>query len=194
MPRPLIVLVAFVAALALGACGSSASSKSSTGTAAVTTTSPQLFSSKTYEKAKPDPSISAKMICQKEARVDIASSLGVAATRLTTPTWNRSQHMYACTYVYPNGKIALSVKEMSSAGETTAYFDGVMKKYGAVQPLIGLGQGAWVLKNSDVVVRKDYKVLVVDVQAVPKQFQPLMKSSDAAINIAVAIMGCWSGA
>ena len=192
MRRPLIVLAAFVVVTALGACGSSSPAKSSTGTSATTTT-PQLFSSQTYEKAKPEPSISAKMIC-KEARADIASSLGVAATRVTTPTWNKVQHLYACTYVYPNGKIALSVKEMSSASETTAYFNGIIKKYGTIQPLIGLGQGAWVLKNSDVVVRKDYKVLFVNVQDVPKQFQPLMKSSDAAINVAVAIMGCWSGA
>ena len=192
MRRNLIVLATLVAVIALGACGSSAPSKSSTGTDATTTT-PQLFSSKTYEKAKPDPSISAKMICQKEARADIASSLGVTATRITTPTWDRAQHLYSCTYVYPNGKIALSVKEMSSASETTTYYDAIVKKYGSVEPLIGLGQGAWVLKNDDVVVRKDYKVLLVNVEGIPKQFQPLMKSSDAAINIAAAIMSCWSG-
>ena len=133
------------------------------------------------------------MVCQKEARADIASSLGVTATRITTPTWDRGQHLYSCTYVYPNGKITLSVKEMSSATETTAYYNTIVKKYGSVEPLIGLGQGAWVLKNNDVVVRKDYKVLLVNVEGIPKQFQPLMKSSDAAINIAAAIMGCWSG-
>jgi len=192
MRRLPIVLVFLVAVTALGACGGSSSSTSSHGNA--TTTAPELFSSKSYEKAKPNPSISAKMICQKEARADIASGVGIAATRVTQPTWNRAQHLYACNYVYPNGKIALSVKEMSSASETTAYFNGIIKKYGTIQPLIGLGQGAWVLKNSDVVVRKDYKVLLVDVTGIPKHFQPLITSSDAAINVAVAIMGCWSGA
>jgi len=190
MRRLPIVLVFLVAVTALGACGGSSSSTSSHGN----TTAPELFSSKSYEKAKPNPSISAKMICQKEARADIASGVGIAATRVTQPTWNRAQHLYACNYVYPNGKIALSVKEMSSASETTAYFNGIIKKYGTIQPLIGLGQGAWVLKNSDVVVRKDYKVLLVDVTGIPKHFQPLITSSDAAINVAVAIMGCWSGA
>ena len=87
------------------------------------------------------------MICQKEARADIATNLGIAATRVTKPTWDRAQHLYACTYVYPNGKIAVSVKEMSSATETTAYFNSIVKKYGTTQPLIGLGQGAWVLQQ-----------------------------------------------
>ena len=95
--------------------------------------------------------------------------------------------------MYPNGKIVLSVKEMSSANETTAYYNGIIKQYGTIQPLTGLGQGAWVLKNDDVVVRKDYKVLLVNVEGIPKQFQPLLTSSDVAINVAVSIMGCWSG-
>ena len=58
---------------------------------------------------------------------------------------------------------------MSSDDETTAYFDSVSKKYGTTQQLIGLGQGAWILKNNDVVVRKDYKVLLVDVHGDPGQ-------------------------
>ena len=68
------------------------------------------------------------------------------------------------------------------------------KKYGTTQKLIGLGQGAWILKNNDVVVRKDYKVLLVDVQGIPPTFAPAMTRSDVATNIGVAIMGCWTGA
>ena len=188
MRRLVTVLSALLVVVALGACGSSSAKARST-----TTTTPELFSSKSYEKAKPEPSKSAKMVCQKEARADIASNLGVAAKQVTTPTWDRSEHLYSCTYVFSNGKIALAVKEMSSASETTAYFNGIIKKYGTTQALIGLGQGAWVLKNSDVVVRKDYKVLFVNVEGIPKRFLPLMTSSDAAVNVAVAIMGCWTG-
>jgi hypothetical protein len=191
MRRLLILFVLPIAAATLAACGSS--STTSTGSAATTTT-PELFSSKSYEQAKPNPSISAKMICEKEAQADIASSLGIKATRVTQPTWIRAQHVYSCTYVYPNGNIVLSVKEMSSASETTAYYNSIVKQYGTIQPLTGLGQGAWVLKNDDVVVRKDYKVLLVNVAGIPKKFQPLLTSSDVAINVAVSIMGCWSGA
>ena len=46
------------------------------------------------------------------------------------------------------------------------------QKYGTTQELNGLGQGAWVLKNNDVVVRKDYKVLLVDVTGIPADFAP----------------------
>ena len=95
--------------------------------------------------------------------------------------------------MYPNGKIVLSVKEMSSADETTAYFNGITKKFGTGTRLMGLGQGAWVLKNSDAVVRKDYKVLFVNVAGIPARFSPLMRSSDASISIASVIMGCWKG-
>ena len=54
--------------------------------------------------------------------------------------------------------------------------------------LFGLGQGAFVAKNDDVVVRKDYKVLLVDVKNVPKgasAFVPAMVRPDVATNIAV---------
>jgi hypothetical protein len=82
---------------------------------------------------------------------------------------------------------------MSSASETTAYFDGIEHADGFVQPLIGLGQGAAILKNNDVVVRKNYKVLLVDVHDLPGAFITLMSRSDVATNIAAVIMGCWSG-
>jgi hypothetical protein len=190
MRKYVIVSLVLAATIVLGACGGS----SSNAAPPTTTTPAELFSSPTYEKAKPTPSVSAKMICEKEARRDIASSLGVTQTRITTPVWNRSRHLYSCTYVYPKGKITLSVKEMSSADETTAYFDGIQSQFGKTQQLIGLGQGAWILKNNDVVVRKDYKVLLVNVQGIPSNFAPLMSRSDVATNIAVAIMGCWSGA
>jgi hypothetical protein len=190
MRRHTIVPFALAAVVALGACSGGGG-----GNAATTTpTAPvQQLSSSTWEVAEPTPSTSAQMVCQKEAREEIASSLGVTETRVTTPRWDVADHLYSCTYVYPRGTITLSVKEMSNEAETTAYFDGIEQKYGTVQPLDGLGQGAEILQNNDVVVRKDYKVLLVDVQDVPANFIPLMGRSDIATNIASVIMGCWSG-
>ena len=190
MRRPIVVLLAAVAALALGACGSSGSKSAGT----TTTTPSQLLSSANWEKAKPTPSKSAQMVCQPEARAEIASSLGVKETRVTTPKWDRARHLYSCTYVYPHATLGLSVKEMSSQQETTAYVNGIKQRYGVTQQLIGLGQGAWILKNNDVVVRKNYKVLLVDVHGVPTGFVATMSRSDVATNVAVVIMGCWSGA
>jgi hypothetical protein len=192
MPKHALVSLALVAAVVLAGCGSSGGSAAS-NTTPPTTTVNQL-SSPSWDKAHPTPSKSAKLVCQPEARQDIAASVGVKETSVTTPIWVQAQHLYSCTYVYPKGKITLSVKEMSTEAETTAYFDSVKQKYGLTQQLNGLGQGAWILKNNDVVVRKDYKVLLVDVHAIPANFAPAMTRSDVAVNVAVAIMGCWTGA
>ena len=172
--------------LALSACGSSGPSATSSST-----TNP--FENASWDRAGPTPSISAKMVCQKEAIDEIEVSLGKKPTRVTKPAWDKANHLYSCTYVYPNGKLTLSVKEMSSGTDTTNYFNRIKSKYGAAQEL-QIGQGAWVLKNSDVVVRKDYKVLLVDVTGIPPNFAPLMKRSDVGISVAAVIMSCWTGA
>lgn len=195
MRRPIVVgAVAVSAVLALGACGGSSGSAKAGSTSPSSTTSVNEFSSPLWDKAKPTPSKSAKMVCQKEAQVDIAANLGLKLTSVTVPTWVKAQHLYSCTYVFPRGKITLGVKELSNADETTAYFNSVKAKYGVTQQLNGLGQGAWILENNDVVARKDYKVLLVDVHAIPADFVPAMVRSDVAINVATAIMGCWTGA
>ena len=67
------------------------------------------------------------------------------------------------------------------------------RKYGAVQDL-KIGQGASLLRNGNLVVRKDYKALLVDVTGIPANMIPAMKRSDVAINVAAVIMSCWTGA
>ena len=186
--RTRLVGLSMVLLCALTACGSSGGK---TGGAATTTSNP--FENASWDKAGPNPSVSAKMVCSTEARNDIASALGIKAKQVTKPTWDRNDHLYACDYVYPSGTVGLTVKEMSSGDETTAYFDRVKAKYGAVQKL-EIGQGAWLLRNGDIVVRKDYKVLLVDVTRIPANMIPAMKRSDVAINVAAVIMSCWTGA
>jgi hypothetical protein len=173
-------------AIALAACGSSATPKANPGTTAASTK---------FQKAGALPSITSKMVCAKEAQTEIGSNLGLTATRVTTPTWK--DHVYTCTYVYPNGSFTLSVKEMSDTKSTTDYFDAYKTQFGVAQNLFGLGQGAFIGKNDDVVARKDYKVLLVDVKNLPKglgKFVPATTRSDAASNIAASIMACWSDA
>ena len=173
------------AACVLAACGGS-SSGSGSPTAETQPLAARL------EKAGPNPSTSAKMVCAAEARTAIAAALGVHETRVTRPTWH--DHLYACTYEYPNGSFTLSVKELVSAQTTTDYFDSLERRFGRAQPLIGLGQGGFIGRNGDAVVRKDYKVLLVDVHGLSEQFLPLMRRSDVAQNVAVVILGCWTGA
>ena len=185
MRRYLLVAGSLAAVVVLGACGSSTPSS--------TPGKPQANpASVTYPPAGPNPSISAKMVCQPEAQTAIAGAIAVKATRVTTPTW--ADHLYSCTYVYPNGKIVLSVKELSTAAETTAYFNSLATKYGKRQNLNGLAQGAFIATNDDVAVRKDYKVLLVNVQGIPTRFAPSTTRLEAAESIAAVIMSCWSGA
>ena len=174
--------------MSLAACGSSSKPNANGGTSTT-------VSSATFQKAGKFPSITSKMVCAKEAQNEIGTNLGVTATRVTKPAWK--DHVYSCTYVYPNGSFTLSVKEMSDTPTTTAYYDAYKTKFGVAQNLFGLGQGAFIAKNDDVVTRKDYKVLLVDVKNLPKglgKFIPATTRADAASNIAASILACWTDA
>ena len=105
------------------------------------------------------PSEIAKQVCQEEAQAELASALGERA-HVSVPTWE--DHRYACTYTYPTGSFGLSVKELSSWSETYAYYDALAGTLGKARDLENLGQGAFQTTDGSVVVRKDWKVLLVD--------------------------------
>ena len=139
------------------------------------------------------PSRSAKMICEQEAADEIAAVIGVKTTKPVVPTW--SHGLYSCRYVYPNGEIALSVKELPSESATDAYFALLRRQHGEQRTWANLGQGAFVTPNGSMVVRKDYKVLFVDISRLPALFgSPRTARANAAVNVATTIMGCWTGA
>jgi hypothetical protein len=184
------VSAALLSVVVLGACAGRRSSSSPTTSAA----QPTQQTSTPNRSAGPNPSGSAEMICGKEARSEIAQSLGVHERRVTTPTW--TDDIYSCTYAYPKGSVTLSVKELISAPATTVYFSGLANRLGRAQVVNGLGRAAFIAKNDDVVVRKDDNVLLVDVHAIPAAadaFLPEMKRSDVAENVAAVVMGCWTG-
>ena len=140
-----------------------------------------------------NPSDSAKMVCAKEAQAALVVSLGATPVQVTTPTW--ADHLYSCQYVYSTGTFSLSVKELDSAKQTTAYYDAFAARLGRRPGRLAVGQGAYVTTDGSVVVRKDWKVLYVDVSHLPPQFgAPPQASSDAALSVAATILGCWSGA
>lgn len=175
---------AFVTGALLTACGDSAVSEKTAATTTTTTLAPQ--------PAGVGPSISAKMICAAEAQKDLAKSLGITASTVTTPTW--VDHVYACRYVYPNASISLSLKELDSAAQTTRYFDGLALQLGRTENL-AMGEGAFLTGTGSLVVRKDWKVLHIDVSQVPATFgQNGLRHRETAISIAFAILGCWTGA
>ncbi len=176
------IIVAGVVALA--ACGSSSS----------TSTQPTSSTVETV-KARPagvNPSKSAKMVCEAEAQGDLADSLGVKPTMVTTPTW--VDHVYSCSYVYPDGSFTLSVKELDSAKQTTDYFNQLRTQLGHKSGKIAIGQGAFETTNGSLVARKDWKVLTVDVSKIPPRFgKPPITPTEVGLATAATIMGCWSG-
>jgi hypothetical protein len=140
-----------------------------------------------------NPSESARMVCAPEAQKDLASALGVATTAVSDPTW--ADHVYSCRYMYPDGTMALSVKELSSRTATTAYFNSLRAKLGEAENLSGVAQGAFMTTNGSLVLRKDYKVLLVDTSGLPEPFGAGFKTRDqVAVGVGITVLGCWTGA
>ncbi len=156
----------------------------STGPAATSTSEAPL-------PAGAQPSEIAQQVCHRQAQADINSALGLDAS-VSVPTWE--DHLYSCQYRYPSGAMVLSIKELSSWAETYAYFDGLAAQLGRTRTLQGLGQGAFQTTDGSVVVRKDWKVLLVDIKGLPGQFGvPPTSSADVAVTVGDVILGCWAG-
>jgi len=184
--RSLHLLVALVAlALAASACGGS-SSATSTGSTSVT------GKFKAPLPAGKDPSTVSKEVCSTEAPHDVAEALGEKAV-VSKPTW--VDDLYTCRYSYGTTEaMTLSVKELSSWPETYAYFDGLETQLGVTRRLQGLGQGAFQTPNGSVVVRKDWKVLLVDVSQLPPSFgNPPTTPGVIGLAVADVVLGCWAG-
>ncbi|HEV7524588.1 MAG TPA: hypothetical protein VGP92_06460 [Acidimicrobiia bacterium] len=178
-------------ALPLAACGGSS------GTASPPTSLPKFGPTTTAHVAEPvstKPSKSAQMICSAEAKKEIyEQATGVQVTSISTPTWK--DHVYSCDFVYPGGaKFTMAVKELADAPQTTVYFDSLATKLHKTRSLV-IGQGAFGVADGSVVVRKDFKVLLVDVTKLPATFGlPSAPRADVALNVAATIMSCWTGA
>ncbi len=176
---PARLLVSVAAALALAQCSSSGDARS-----VVPTTSLVV----TYGA---QPTASAQMVCGPEGQAAVGSVINVIGLRVTTPTW--ADHLYGCIYQYPSGSFALSVKELPSIASTIDYFTSLKAKYAGARPL-ALGQDGFTSSDGTSVVRKDNKVLVVDVSNLPAQFgAPPQTPTEASQSIAVALLGCWTG-
>ncbi len=132
------------------------------------------------------------MVCAPKAQHDLGEVLGVTTTTVSDPTW--ADDRYSCRYEYTDGVITLSVKELSSWAQTLAYFRGLGVELGHGATFPNLGQGAFQTTDGSVVVRKDWKVLLVDVSGLPAHFgEPPTTSGEVAVTVADAILSCWAG-
>jgi hypothetical protein len=155
------------------------------------TTSRPTATTEAPEPAGKNPSEISKMVCASEAQGEIKRVLGVTA-HVAPPTW--VDHLYSCRYEYPNGTFVLSVKELSSWPQTYAFFHLLGKSMGDTGTLGNLGQGAFTTSDGSVVVRKDWKVLLVNIAPLPPQFgKPSTSKADVAYTVASIILGCWAG-
>ncbi len=131
------------------------------------------------------------MVCAVKAQREIDEVLGVSA-RVSDRSW--VGHLYSCRYLYDKGSFALSVKELSSWRQTVAYFHSLGAELGDKGALGNLGQGAFTTRDGSVVVRKDWKVLLVDIADLPPEFgKPPTGSTEVAFTVADLILGCWNG-
>lgn len=91
--------------------------------------------------------------------------------------------------------MSLSVKELDSTDQTKKYFAQLGVQLGRRPGSIAIGQGGFLTTDGSLVLRKDWKVLTIDVSKLPAKFgQPPGGHKDTAITVATTIMGCWTGA
>ena len=132
------------------------------------------------------------MVCAQKTQGELSALLGVTPVTAVSPRWN--DHLYACPFQYANGVMTLSVKELSSWPQTLTYFRQLGTEFGNTTTLPHLGQGGFLTRDGSVVVRKDWKVLLVDISGLPAQFgKPPTSSSEVAVTAADTILGCWAG-
>ena len=137
------------------------------------------------------PTASAQMVCATEGQAAINAAFNLTGLVVTTPTW--VDHLYSCTYQYPSGSFDLSVKELPSIAATVDYFTSMKAKFTGAQTL-ALGQDGFISSDGTSVVRKDNKVLVVDVSKLPARFgTPPQSHTVASQIVAVTLLGCWTG-
>ena len=136
------------------------------------------------------PSESAKMICADEARTEIEEKLGEKIVKPLVPTW--VDHLYSCDYVFPDGTMVLSVKELPDIATTGTYFDQPATSRGT-KTTLDFGEGGFQSNDDGVVVRKDNKVLDINVGGLPARVGEFARV-DVGPNVAAVVMGCWVGA
>ena len=148
-------------------------------------------SAESPQPAGTSPSAISRMVCAEEAAGEIAQVVGAKAS-VTAPTW--ADHLYSCGYHYGQGTMVLSVKELSSWTQTYAYFNELAKTLHKTATVKGLGQGAFVVGDGSVVVRKDWKILLVDISGLHGMVGSPPSSRDTvALDAAAVILDCWNG-
>jgi hypothetical protein len=143
--------------------------------------------------ALPDaPSPQAEMVCQPEAQQDIQDLIGVVPTKVGPIQY--ANHTSTCRYDYANGSFTLVVEDLPNDITTTKTFEALAVKLGKVDSIDLPGADAFSTTDGSVVLRRDFKVMLVDVGQLPATFgNPPSPRADAGRLIMKAVLNCWVG-
>ncbi|MEO7287010.1 MAG: hypothetical protein ABI140_08830 [Jatrophihabitantaceae bacterium] len=133
------------------------------------------------------------MVCEAEAANDIYAAVRVRTGSTPAASWR--DHLYSCRYSYPGAAVmVLSVKELPTEAAAISYFTTMQRSFPSHTARLVADQQAFTASTGSVFVRKDAKVLEVDVSRLPARFgQPPYPRAVVAYTVAAVIMGCWSG-
>ncbi len=138
------------------------------------------------------PSPQAEMVCQPEAQQDIQDLIGVVPT--TVGPIQYANHTTTCRYVYANGSFTLVVQDLPNELVTTRTYEALAGKLGKVDSIDLPDAQAFSTNDGSVVLRRDTKVMLVDVTQLPATFgSPPSPRADAARLIMKAVLNCWVG-
>jgi hypothetical protein len=138
------------------------------------------------------PSPQAEMVCQPEAQADIQDLVGVVPTQVGPLQY--ANHVSTCRYAYPDGSFLLIVQDLPNDLTTTDAFEALAGKLGRVDAIDLPGADAFTTTDGSIVLRKDQKVMLVDVTGLPATFgSPPSPRADVGRLIMKAVLGCWTG-
>jgi len=143
--------------------------------------------------ALPDaPSPQAEMVCAPEAQQDIQDLIGVVPTAVGPIQY--ANHTSTCRYAYPNGAFTLVVQDLPNDITTTRTYEALAGKLGKIDSIDLPDAQAFTTNDGSIVLRRDTKVMLVDVTQLPGTFgSPPSPRADAARLIMKAVLNCWVG-
>jgi hypothetical protein len=143
--------------------------------------------------ALPDvPSPQAEMVCLPEAQQDIQDLIGVVPTAVGPIQY--ANHTSTCRYAYANGAFTLVVQDLPNDITTARTYETLAAKLGRVEKIDLPDAEAFTTNDGSIVLRRDTKVMLVDVAQLPGTFgNPPSPRADAARLIMKAVLNCWVG-
>jgi hypothetical protein len=137
------------------------------------------------------PLASTKLICSDEAASAIAAQLGVQTTQPLQATW--VDQTYSCPYVYADGVMTLSVKQLDDATGATAYYKAQEQAAPGHTATPVLGADGFATPDGTLTTHKDTSVFTVDVSKLPATFgAPSRARGDLAFTVSAIVLTCWA--